>query len=253
MRANPLSLLGGALLGALLTSSALAQKPWPISARPPIHTASEPYHVESFGSFSLMMLRGDFSSAVILGEALAKHPSTGVGALAAARGEITIIDGKAYLSYGKPGEHPAPGKESATLLAIATAAQWQSVMVDRDVAPGAVAAYIADAATAHGIDAAKSFPFELTGSAMPYIMHVNVAPIDGKHGPDLPMATTVETKGEEIPGKIAGLYVAANLEGVVTPMGERIHAHWLSPDEQWTAHLDRWGIKRGAVLLLPKP
>jgi alpha-acetolactate decarboxylase len=238
----------------LFASPTLAQKQQqhPQSAKPPIHTASEPYHLESFGSFSLMMLRGNFTPTVILGEALAKHPSIGVGAVAGARGEITIFEGKLYISYGKPDDHPAPEKESASLLAIATADQWQSITVDRDVAPDAVEAFIADSAKAHGIDAEKSFPFELRGTLMPYIMHVNVAPIDGPHGMGLPMATTVETKGEEIPGKVAGLFVAVNLEGIVTHGGERIHAHWLAPDNQWTAHLDQWGIKRGAVLLLPK-
>ena len=83
-------------------------------------------------------------------------------------------------------------------------------------------------------------------------MHVTIAPISGPHGMGLAMAITDETKGTEIPGKVAGLYVATNLEGIVSHGGERIHAHWLSPDARWTAHLDHWGIKRGAVLMLPK-
>lgn len=252
MKAAPALLLGSAVLGAALLSPALAQKHEQHALKPPLHTASEPYHLESFGSFSLMMLQGDFSPAVLLSEALAKQPSTGVGALAAARGEITIYDGKVYLSYGKPGEHPAPEKESAALLAIATATDWQSVAVDGDVAPDAVEAFIAGAAKSHGLAPEKSFPFELRGSVMPYVMHVDAATIGGAHGMDMPMAVTVETKGEEIPGKISGLYVATNLEGIVTHHNERIHAHWLSPDGQWTTHLDHWGIKRGAILLLPK-
>jgi alpha-acetolactate decarboxylase len=252
LKPAPALLLGGALLGVTLLSPALAQKKDQHPLKPPLHTVSEPYHLESFGSYSLMVLRGDFAPAVILGEALAKHPSTAIGELAAARGEITVYDGKVYVSYGKPGEHAPPEKESAALLAIGTAPEWQSFAVDRDVAPDAVEAFIADAAKSRGIDPEKSFPVELRGSVMPYVMHVNVAPIRASHGEDSPTAISVATKGEEIPGKIAGLYVAPNLAGIVTQGNERIHAHWLSPDGQWTTHLDHWGIKRGAILLLPK-
>lgn len=253
MSRAPLLFLGGAVLGALLVSTALAQKQPPAhQANPPLHTASEPYDLESFGSFSLMMLQGDFSPAVILGEAMAKHPSTGLGAIARARGEITIYDGKLYLAYGKPGERPAPEKEAASLLAIARVDEWQSIAIDRDIAPEAVEGFIADSAKSHGLDPEKSFPFELRGSVAPYVMHVNIVPTRGPHGMGQPMATTIETKGEEIPGKIAGLFVTSSLVGIVTFNGERIHAHWLAPDNQWTAHLDRWGIKRGATLFLPK-
>jgi hypothetical protein len=41
--------------------------------------------------------------------------------------------------------------------------------------------------------------------------------------------------------------------GIATHGGERTHAHWVSLDMAKTAHLDRWGLKAGAFLLLPKP
>ena len=69
----------------------------------------------------------------------------------------------------------------------------------------------------------------------------------------LPMAITVERKGEQIDGRVAGLYVSVDLMGVATHGGERTHAHWVSPDGASTAHLDRWGLKTGATLMLPKP
>jgi len=250
LRATALLCSFGAAFGALFAFPAFAQQHR--EARPPTHTVTEPYHLESFGSFSWLMLRGDFTAIVGLGSALAQHPSTGVGALAGARGEITIYEGKLFLSYGKPGPLLAPEKEKAALLAFATVPAWQSLTIDRDVAPQDVESFIADAAKAHGIDAEKSFPFEMQGSVMPYVMHVDMAPIKGPHGMGLPMAVAVETKGEEIPGKIAALYVTPNLEGIVTRGGQRIEAHWISPDEQWTTRLDHWGIKRGATLLLPK-
>lgn len=92
----------------------------------------------------------------------------------------------------------------------------------------------------------------MRGTLTPYIMHVTVAPTGGPHGMGLPMAIPVERKGEQINGQVAGLYVSANLMGVATHGGERTHAHWVSSDGGSTAHLDRWGLKAGATLMLPK-
>jgi hypothetical protein len=68
----------------------------------------------------------------------------------------------------------------------------------------------------------------------------------------LPMAITVESKGDEIDGLITGIYVSADLVGIATHGGERTHVHWVSLDARSTAHLDHWGLKAGAYLLLPK-
>lgn len=219
----------------------------------PMHVIQQSHGVESWGEFRRMMMSGDFSPKVKLGEATANHPTTGVGALSEARGEITIYDGKLVVSYGKVGTQVDPMTDSAALLAIGSAAGWQSATVDRDIAPEDIESYLAAAAKAHGIDPEKSFPFEVRGTLASYVMHVNAAPTGGPHGMGLPMALTVETKGEEIDARVAGLYVSADLMGVATHGGERTHAHWVSPDGASTAHLDRWGLRTGATLMLPKP
>jgi hypothetical protein len=41
--------------------------------------------------------------------------------------------------------------------------------------------------------------------------------------------------------------------GIATHGGERTHSHWVSLDMAKTAHLDRWGLRAGAFLLIPKP
>jgi hypothetical protein len=135
---------------------------------------------------------------------------------------------------------------------MGSASEWQIVPVEGDVAPEDVESYIAIAAKAHGIDPDKSFPFEVRGSIGPYVMHVNAAPTGGPHGMGLPMAITVDSRGDRIDSLVAGLYVSPALMGVATHGGERTHAHWVSPDLASTAHLDRWGLKAGALLLLPK-
>jgi len=52
---------------------------------------------------------------------------------------------------------------------------------------------------------------------------------------------------------VAGLYASRDLVGIVSHGGTRAHSHWVATDGSRTAHLDRWGLKAGAVLSLPKP
>jgi len=217
-----------------------------------MHTIRQPFAIETFGIFRNMMLSGDFSPKVQLSAAMAKHPTTGVGAIADARGEITIYDGKLIVSYGKPAAPVDVTADHAALLAMGSAGQWQAVPIERDVAPEDVESYIAATAKARGIDPDSSFPFQISGKLGPYVMHVNAAPIDGPHGMGLPMAATVERRGDQIQALVAGLYVSPDLMGVATHGGERTHAHWVAPDLESTAHLDRWGLKTGAILFMPK-
>ena len=250
MRAH--ALIGGGIAVAVLVAG-FASAPHAQSCGTPTPRTSEPYKIEAFGVFCNMMLQGDFTPKVAIGSVMSRLPSTGVGAVSGARGEITIADGKLIISYGKSDAHPTPDAETAALLDTGTVKEWQIIRIDSDVAPPAVESFLAQSARAHGLDPDKSFPFQLRGTVAPYVLHVNIAPIDGPHGMGLPMAITAERKGDDIAGGVAGLYVSPDLVGIVTHGGERAHAHWVSPDGQSTAHLDLWGIKAGTTLLLPKP
>jgi hypothetical protein len=162
--------------------------------------------------------------------AMTKHPTIGVGALADARGEISIFYGRLVVSYGKGGKPVDASSECAELLVLGSVSDWDSVRVDEDVWAQDVETYIAAAAQAHGIDANKSFPFEVRGNIGPYAMHVNVASTDGPHGMGLPMAVSVEHEGDRLDGLVTGIYVSADLMGIATHGGERTHAHWVSVD-----------------------
>src|SRR5215467_9263304 len=108
MRANDITILIClAALGLLASGSALPQQ-----------TIHQPYDIETFGQFRRIMMAGDFSAKVRLDEAMARHPTTGVGALADARGEITIYNGKLIVSYGKPAAPVDVTVDHAALLAM---------------------------------------------------------------------------------------------------------------------------------------
>lgn len=244
------------LLCAVLLVVLAFSRAWPQQMQPTsdaaLHTIHQPYAIETFGEFRKMMLTGDFTPKVQMAAVMAKHPTVGVGAVADARGEISIFDGRLVISYGKLNIAVQPNSEYAALLAVGSAADWQAVRVETDVEQGMVEPFIAAVAKAHGLDLNDSFPFEVRGIIGPYVMHINAAPTGGPHGMGLPMAVTVEHQGEQLDGLVTGLYVSPDLVGVATHGGERTHAHWVSLDVTSTAHLDRWGLRAGAYLLLPK-
>jgi hypothetical protein len=133
--------------------------------------------VETFGAFRMLILAGDFSPKVTLAEAMTKHPTVGVGALSEVRGEVTIYDGKLIVSHGKADAYREPAAESAALLSMSA---WQTITVDHDVVPGDIENFISKTAGAHGLDPEGPFPFEIRGTLMSYVMHVNAAPTNGR-------------------------------------------------------------------------
>jgi hypothetical protein len=174
------------------------------------HTLQQTYDVETFGAFRDIMISGDFIARVRLDTVMARHPTTGVGALADALGEITICDGRLIVTYGK-GPPTKSASERAALLATARVDGWQGVPVENDVPPNEVESFIAVAARTQGIDPTVSFPFEVRGDTGPYVMHVNEGPTNGEHGMDMPMAVTVQNKGDRLDGVVAGLYASPDL------------------------------------------
>jgi hypothetical protein len=240
---------GVAVATLMLLAAGLAMAQVPPSG---VRTQVSAYGLKTFGTFRALILQGDFAPKVNVRDVMTERPTTGVGAVADARGEISIYDGKLIISYGKPGSQPAES-EQAALLAVATAPAWQLVTVDHDVLPEEIDAFLSRTAGAHGLDPEGPFPFQVRGVLRFYVMHVNAAPTNGPHGMGQPIAVTVESKGETLNGAVAGLYASRDLVGVVSHGGARTHAHWVASDASATAHLDRWGLQSGSVLSLPKP
>ncbi|MFL6951431.1 MAG: acetolactate decarboxylase [Xanthobacteraceae bacterium] len=229
------SLRTGFILAAILVATSVqAQSP-------------QPYGIATFGEFRKMAMQRDYAAKATLAAVVANGATDGVGAVTDARGEVTIVDGKAIVSYGKETDRLPPASETAMLLATAAVREWQEVRVNRDVKPAELESFLAGEAKSRGIDPEKSFPFRLRGTLTTYVMHVTTGPGSGHP----PLAQDTQ-KGDAIAGLVVGVYVAPQLVGVATHPGERTHSHWISEERTATTHLDAWGIKSGAVLLLPK-
>jgi hypothetical protein len=150
---------------ALLSIGAVAQSP-PSANDPGLHTLRQPYDIETFGMFRMLILAGDFSPKVTLEAVVAKHPTTGVGAVADARGEIAIYDSRLIVSYGKQ----AAEAERAALFTVGTVSAWQTIKVEHDVAPDDIESFLSQTAGAHGIDPQGPFPFQIRGTLMSFVM-----------------------------------------------------------------------------------
>jgi alpha-acetolactate decarboxylase len=58
--------------------------------------------------------------------------------------------------------------------------------------------------------------------------------------------------GAETKGKLVGFYSGEELEGVISHPGERFHVDYADDNLKISGHLDSFGVRKGATLLLPK-
>jgi hypothetical protein len=223
-------------------------------------TGSEPmgaYQVRAYGAFRLFMQKQDYSPKVSLEDARTTGATDGVGAASGLRGEITLIDGRYVVSYGGgcKGECPSPHTEAAGLLGTGQVKNWHSpILVPERLVGKALEDFVTARAKAKGIDLERPFPVRLKGTLVDVQMHVIEAPNPAftGHGSKMRMAKQDEFTHAQIAGEIVGIYAPSTMHGIVTHPGERFHFHWIDVTRTRTAHLDAFGMEKGAELLLPK-
>lgn len=250
------------VLAGFLIGSPVAAQNHNTSGHPaaPPGTGSEPmgnYQVRAYGAFRLFMQKQDYSPKVGLGDARATGATDGVGAVSGLRGEITLIDGRYVVSYGGgcKEECPLPHSETAGLLGTGRVRSWHSpILVPERLVGKALEDFITRQAKAKGIDVEKPFPLRLKGTLVDVQMHVIEAPNAGftGHGSKVRMAKQDEFSHPEITGDVVGFYAPSTMHGILTHPGELFHFHWIDVPRTRTAHLDAFGMEKGAELLLPK-
>ena len=215
-----------------------------------------PLAISVYGNFRAMVQTQDFAPKAQLGSLVQRGATEAVGAVAGLRGEITVVAGRLVVTYGMPcptcGE---PGEESATLLAAARVTAWhRPVMLPSDLAGPALDAFIVAQARAAGVDVTRPFPVRMRGMLIGVRMHVLRAsnPHFKGHGSGHAMADQEEISAGRLAGDVVGFFAPPSAQGVITHPGEPFHYHWVDTGRTRTAHLDAFGMAKGAELLLPK-
>lgn len=216
-----------------------------------------PFRVESFGSAREMIHRQDHTAKVRLNDALSKGNVYAIGAVAGLKGEISVVNGKSFISIGTPtGQKPFVGSPSdvgATLLVSAVVTSWLEVDVEKDLDGNALRQFILDTARQHGLSTDQPFPYMIAGKLKNYSMHTLAGPNPkfAGHGSGERMARQFEQSGEVISGKVLGFYSAHSLSGVISHPGEFFHDHFVGDGHEFTAHLENFEVARGSHLLIP--
>ena len=243
---------------AFFATTALAQHLDRPDGKTSMHELSnaEPFRFTVHGAFRRMMHMQDYSPKVPLRSIIDSGVTEAVGAAAGLRGEITVIGGKLLLTYGTPCQAcDDPQDDDATLLATAKVRAWHPpIVLASDLSGKELDTFIIERATALDLSTAKPFPLRITGTLLGVKMHIirGANPDFNGHGSGHPMAYQQDIIAERTDGEVVGFYAPDTLRGVVTHPDEPFHFHWVDLERTRTAHLDAFGMAKGAILLLPK-
>jgi len=216
--------------------------------------AAEATEVKSYGHYKKMIHMKNTDGIVGLKMAIPEHNSYAVGAIQDGTGEITVLNGKAYLDYGKDGIgssiHTIPPHEKAVLLAVSNVDKWQSTEIKKPLPKEDLFKVILSKANEMGLDTSKPFPFLLEGRFKNLEIHVinGQNPKFGGHGSKEKMFHMAkETKGHQA-ATIVGFY-SADDQGTYTHPGESWHLHAIINDIG--AHVDEIHSGMNVTLRLP--
>ncbi len=215
-----------------------------------------PFGVAVYGAFKRMVHMQDYGPRVQLKQVMHGGATEAVGAAAGLRGEITAIDGKLLLTYGRPCPTcGAPGEDRATLLATARVKAWlPAVALPSDLKGTDLDNFIIARARAAGLDVTKPFPVRMKGTLVDVKMHVIIGPNASfkGHGSGHHMADQEDITAASIEGEVVGFYAPEAQQGTITHPGEPFHFHWVDMGRTRTTHLDAFGMAKGAQLILPR-
>lgn len=217
-----------------------------------------PFNVSAYGNFKRMVHRGDASGQIALAFIPRSAGTYGVGALAGLQGEILVWDGRVLVTPGESASGAtrlAEADDQAALLVTAHVTEFKEVRVPRDMAPKEFERFVLDSARLNGIDTNAPFPFTVIGAITDYAWHVVTGTAKGHGaGAQHPQghARNRTFSGAETKGKLVGFHSAKELEGVISHPGERFHVHYADDNLKISGHLDSFGVRKGAALLLPK-
>ncbi len=251
-----MNLRQSSLKAAALVGAALALGATPVLAQENANTA-----LVTYGTMHEAVGQQHHQGRVVL-RTLADQPHFfGIAALEGLQGEITVFDSDVTITgvTDQGSLEPISGDDlQATLLAGAYVSAWTESTLEEDIAPAGFDAMVRDAATHSGIDVSKPFVFTMEGEFSDVRMHVinGACPLHARMNNIQLDEAQMPFEGEfaTIQGRLVGIY-ASDAVGMLTHPGTSTHVHLIFRDEasgeMTTAHLERVGPAKGAVLKLP--
>jgi acetolactate decarboxylase len=218
---------------------------------------SENKTFKSFGDFAQMIKSRNITGKTTIDTLeLQKQGTYAVGALGSATGEITVYDGKIYLSYGKAGVthtlNHIPKGESAMLLAMIRPKKFSKpISMSEDMMDIDFYETIETHAKANKIDPTKPFLFILKGKFQELVWHIihgrNIAPV--KAGEKHYLMEKLFVRKDVEHGVIFGIYRKGK-QGIFTHPGDNFHAHGIFANGTQAGHVDNFDLTKGVSLQL---
>jgi acetolactate decarboxylase len=203
-----------------------------------------------WGSLRAIMHEGKTGATVSLAEAAGAHVYA-VGALSGLRGEVLVVDGRAFIATGRGGAAhlQQTTSDDATLLVAAVVPGWRKVPISRDIPSGEIDARVEAIAREAGMDVNRAFPVLIEGNAdVDWHVLDGSKPSAGGHADHLRNAVTGKLAGRKT--TIVGFFSKRH-EAVFTHMGQYTHLHVLTPDHAVMGHVDALTVRAGSTLGLP--
>jgi len=190
---------------------------------------------------------GKTQARVALSNVIEKPHAYGVGAVAGLMGEVTILNGKAFVAQLE-GEFVTstilPDRE-ATLLAAAYVPAWRSLPIESTLDSDQLMAFVKSQAQQNNIQTDEPFPFLIEGN-----LSVSAHIINGscpRAGGEEPIRFECNDRS----GTIVGIY-AENAAGTLTHHGDVSHMHVVFENvPAQSGHVDDVVVSWGAVLKIP--
>jgi len=212
--------------------------------------------IQSYGHYKKMMHMKKTDGVVNLQKSIPSANAYAVGATHQGLGEITVIDSKVWLDYGKDGlgnsTNIIPADEQAVLLAVSQVKDWDLISIRNGLSKKQLFKVILEKAKQYGLDKDAPFPFLLEGSFNKLKIHVinGQDPKSKGHGDKTSFLKKIQEERNNQQATVVGFY-SASTQGIYTHPGESWHLHAVIRDENIGAHVDDLTTSKNVILKLP--
>ena len=222
--------------------------------------ASAPPTVTTFGTIHRLVRERDATPKVVLTDVLRLPHTHALGSISELRGEITILDGTAWLSYppARTGGRPkvivsTDSREQAGFLVAAQVApgQWRKVEVGEALSSDGLEAALRGRIEQAGLGGAD-IPFRIDGR----FSTLTLAIVDGRllpagaRTPEAIKQANHLDQHSDVDGTLIGFFAAAADERITHP-NSRVHVHAVVTSARATGHARTFTLAPGATLWLP--